>query len=313
VYLSLGNVETRLTWFDALGNIQGKVGSPAPYFKLALSPDGTRALMSKIEADLPLSPWMVDLSRGTTARYELSAPDLESAVWAPDGRSIIFSSARAGQMADIYEKKLDGPVDAEPLVSSNEWKFPLSWSPDARFLLYVSVGGETTDKLWVLPLEGDRKPVPLLRSEFVELDGRFSPVGHWITYVSNESGRYEVYVRPFTPDSLAQGISTSGVKWLISDNGGTSPMWRQDGKELYYIDLDGKLMAVSISAGSSLQAGVPKVLFRAPPRGAQKPGHPGMRWWSPSPDGKRFLFLVPEKQEAAPLTVLLNWQAGLKK
>jgi Tol biopolymer transport system component len=294
VYLSPGNLEGRLTWFDAQGNVQANVGVPAPYFKLALSPDGTQALMSRLEADLPFSSWMVDLSRGTTARYELGAPDLQAAVWAPDGRSIIFSSARAGQMADLYEKKLDGPVDAEPLVSSNEWKFPLSWSPDARFLLYVSVGGETGDKLWVLPLQGDRTPVPLLRSEFDELDGRFSPAGHWITYVSNESGRYEVYVRPLTPDSLS---SNNGIKWLISDNGGTSPMWRQDGKELYYIDLDGKLMAVSISVGSSFQAGVPKVLFRAPPRGPQKPGHPGMRWWSPSPDGKRFLFLVQEMQE----------------
>ena len=164
--------------------------------------------------------------------------------------------------------------------------------------------------MWVLPLQGDRKPLPLLRTEFDELDGRFSPDGHWVAYVSNESGRYEVYVRPFAPDPLPQGISNAGVKWLISGNGGTSPMWRQDGKELYYIDLDGKLIAVTISAGSGFQAGVPKVLFQAPPVGAQKPG---MARWAPSPDGKRFLFLVPEKQEAAPLTVVLNWQAGLKK
>jgi Tol biopolymer transport system component len=250
---------------------------------------------------------MVDVSRGTSARYELGvSSDLESPVWAPDGCSIIFSSALAGQMADIYEKKLDGPVEPEALVRSNEWKFPLSWSPDARFLLYASVGGETKDKLWVLPLEGDGKPLPLLQSEFDELDGRFSPAGRWVAYVSNESDRYEVYVRPFAP---TQGISNR-VKWLVSDNGGSSPMWRQDGKELYYVDLDGKLMSISISAGTAFQAGVPKVLFRTPPRGLQKPGNPGMRSWSPSPDGKRFLFLVPEKQETAPLTVfpqLAGW------
>jgi eukaryotic-like serine/threonine-protein kinase len=311
VYWSPGDVETRLTWFDAQGNVQSRVGSPAPYVNLALSPDGTRAVTFRTEAGLNLFPWMVDLSRGTSARYELGGPaGDESAVWAPDGRSIIFSSANAGQMADIFEKRVDGAAGAEALVKSNEWKLPLSWSPDARFLLYLSIGGETTDKLWVLPLQGDRKPWPLIGSGFDESDARFSPAGRWVAYVSNESGRYEVYVRPFAPEALLQGTANVGAKWLISDKGGSSPMWRQDGKELYYIDLEGNLNAVTISAGAAFQAGVPKVLFRAPQGRVQKPG---MTRWSPSPDGKRFLFLVPEKQDAAPLTVLLNWQAGLKK
>ena len=250
--------------------------------------------------------------RGSSARFELGgSADAESAVWAPpDGRSIIFSSARPGQMEDIYEKQVGGAGESKELFRSNEAKRALSWSPDRRFLLYLSIGGERKFKLWVLPLQGDRKPLPLLGTRFDEIDSRFSPDGHWVAYVSNASGRYEVYVRLFPPDPLPQGISNAGVKWLISDNGGTSPMWRPDGKELYYIDLDGKLMSATISAGSAFQAGVPKFLFRAPPKGAQKPG---MTRWAPSPDGKRFLFLVPEKQEAAPLTVVLNWQAGLKK
>jgi len=309
VYWSPGDVESRLTWFDAQGNVQGTVGSPAPYVNVALSPDGTQALMSRVETDLTLSPWMVDMSRGTSARYELGpSPDTESAIWDRDGRSIIFSSARAGQMEDIYEKQVGGAGDSQEIVSSNEAKRALSWSPDGRFLLYLSIGGGKKYKLWVLPLQGDRKPLPLLRTEFDELDGRFSPDGRWVAYVSNESGRYEVYVRPFAPDSLPQGISNAGMK-LISGNGGSSPMWRRDGKELYYIDLDGNLMAVTISAGSTFQSGVPKFLFRAPPKGAEKPG---MTWWAPSADGKRFLFLVPEKQEPVPITVVLNWQAGLK-
>jgi len=311
VYSSPGNGETQLTWFDAQGNVQGKVGSPAPYASVALSPDGTRALVSRFDADLNLSPWMVDMSRGTSARFELGAPaDTESAVWAPDERSIVFSSARPGQMEDIYEKQMGEAGDSQELVRSNEAKRVLSWSPDRRFLLYLSIGGKTRSKLWVLPLQGDRKPLPLLWTEFDELDGRFSPDGRWVAYVSNESGRYEVYVRAFPPDPLPQGISNTSVKWPISDNGGSSPMWRQDGKELYYIDRDGKLIAVTISAGPAFQSGVPKVLFQTPTKGAQKAG---FTRWAPSPDGKRFLFLVPEKQEAATLTVILNWQAGLKK
>jgi Tol biopolymer transport system component len=210
-------------------------------------------------------------------------------------------------MNDLYQMNLNGAANAVAVIKSNEAKAPLSWSPDGRFLLYASVGGGTKDDLWVLPLETDRKPVPFLRTEFDEPDGRFSPDGRRVAYVSDESGRYEVYVRPFSPDSLREGISNAGAKRLISSNGGDSPMWRQDGKELYYIDLDGKLMAVNVAAGSDFQGGVPKALFQAPP------GASGVTRWAPSPDGKRFLFLVHKGQEGAPLTVVLNWQAGLKK
>lgn len=168
----------------------------------------------------------------------------------------------------------------------------------------------TKYKLWVLPLEAGRKPVPFLRTQFEEPDGRFSPDGRWVAYVTNESGHYDVYVRPFSPDALGQGISSVGGKWLISENGGSSPMWRQDGKELYYIDLEGKLMEVSLTAGSEFKASVSKALFQALPRVS---GAAILGQWAPSPDGKRFLFLVPEAQDTPPFTVVLNWQAGLKK
>jgi Tol biopolymer transport system component len=206
-------------------------------------------------------------------------------------------------MNDLYHMNLNGAANAVAVIKSNEAKAPLSWSPDGRFLLYNSVGGGTKNDLWVLPLEADRKPVPFLRTEFDEPDGRFSPDGRRVAYVSDESGRYEVYVRSFSPGPPP---SPGEGKWLISNNGGHNPMWRQDGKELYYIDLDGKLMVVSLSAGSEFEAGVPKTLFQALPRG-------DFAAWAPSPDGKRFLFQIPETQEAAPFTVVLNWQAGMKK
>jgi len=138
-------------------------------------------------------------------------------------------------------------------------------------------------------------------------DPQVSPDGRWVAYVSNESGRFEVYVRAFSPDPLGQGTSDAGGKWLISDKGGSSPMWREDGKELYYIALDGKLMTVALAAGSAFQSSLPKALFQTPP------GDNDTTRWAPSPDGTRFLFLVPETQEAAPFTIVLNWQAGLKK
>ena len=167
-------------------------------------------------------------------------------------------------MMDIYKKPLTSSADAEAIIKSDEWKRPRSLSPDGRFLLYTTEGSVTKDKLWVLPLEAERKPALFLRTQFEEPDGRFSPDGRWVAYVTNESGHYDVYVRPFSLDPVGQ-VSSAGGKWLISGNGGSGPMWRQDGKELFYIDLDGKLMAVSVTAGSDFQAGVPRALFQAPP------------------------------------------------
>jgi serine/threonine protein kinase/Tol biopolymer transport system component len=302
-YWSPGNVQSQLTWFDAEGKVLSTVGRPGPYGSLALSPDGLHAIVSQFASDLSQSLWLLDVLRGTTTRFDLNPSEAESAVWAPDGRRIIFGSIRTGQMNDLYQMNLNGAANAVAVIKSNEAKSPLSWSPDGRFLLYDSVGGGTKDDLWVLPLEAGRKPVPFLRTEFDELDGRFSPDGRHVAYVSDESGRYEVYVRSFSPGPPP---SPGESKSLISEHGGSGPMWRQDGKELYYLDLEGKLMGVSIAAGSDFQSSGPKALFQAPP------GAAGTRW-APSPDGKRFLFLVPEAHEGMPLTVVLNWQAGLKK
>jgi len=167
-YWSPGSVESQLTWLDAQGKVLSTVGKTGPYLDLALSPDGTRAFVSRYTLpDQHQALWLLDVSRGTSTRFELDpSTDNMGAVWAPDGRSFIFGSDRAGHMMDLYRKQVSGPADAEALVKSNEWKTPSSWSPDGRFLLYVSEGGQTNGDLWVLPLEGHQKPVPFLRTEF---------------------------------------------------------------------------------------------------------------------------------------------------
>ena len=159
----------------------------------------------------------------------------------------------------------------------------------------------------MLPLGGDKKPFPFLSTEFNEERGRFSPDGHWIAYASDESGHFEIYVRPFSPDSQ-ENISGTGGKWLISTAGGTAPRWRGDGKELYYLAPDGSLMAVEISATPSFQAGTPKVLFKTPL------GPNSISQWDIAADGKRFLFPAPTSQSRqAPFNVVLNWPSLLKK
>jgi eukaryotic-like serine/threonine-protein kinase len=164
----------------------------------------------------------------------------------------------------------------------------------------------TKHDLWVLPIGGDKKPFPFLRTEFNEEDGRFSPDGHWIVYASDESGRAEIYVRPF---SLNPGAAAAS-KWLISQNGGVHPRWRADGKELYYLAPDGTLMAVDVGASPSLRVGVPKALFRAPLQSAQSFESPA---WDVTKDGRRFLFTAVTKQSERAFTVVLNWTSLLMK
>jgi len=310
-YWPSGNGDSQLTWFDLQGKILSTVGEPGPYVGLALSPDGTRAVVSK--RSLPsgnVALWQLDLSRDTSMRFDLgsSINDLD-AVWAADGRRIIFTSDRSGMM-DLYEKPLSDAGHAEALLKTDEWKWPQSWSPDGRFLLYLTVGRARGGALWVLPLGDHQKPMPFLKTESDEGGGRFSPDGNWVAYASDESGRPEVYVRRFSPDAVGEAMSEAGDKVLISNGGGSEPSWRQDGKELYYIDPDRRLMEVNVTAGRAFQASAPSVLFQAPPRSTDEFGVPQ---WGPSPDGKRFLFLVPETRGDVPFTVALNWQGGLKK
>jgi Tol biopolymer transport system component len=189
---------------------------------------------------------------------------------------------------------------------AEEIKVPTSWSSDGRFLLYFTalVPGTGYD-LWVLPLQGDRKPVLLLGTEFNERYGSFSPDMRWIAYDSNESGRVEIYVRPFNA-SGSSGPSLGSGKWQVSKDGGGQPKWRADGKELIFRAPNGSPMAVDASVGeSAFQPGVPKQLFAAPTNNG----------WDVTADGKRFFMAVPPNQKATdePITVVLNWQAELKK
>jgi Tol biopolymer transport system component len=305
-------VETEPTWFDAQGKALGKVGEPGAYSGVSLSWDGTKAFLSKQNPGEASSLWLLDVARGTSTRSDVNlATDDRPPLWAADGRNIIFGvEDQPGQMVDIYEKPLSGAAAATLLTQSNEWKTPSSWSADGRFLLYAVMEGGSKNHLWVLPLAARQKPFPFHRTEFNEHDGHFSPDGHWVAYVSDESGRSEVYVRPFSPDSSGEGVSDTGDKFLISDGGGHSPAWRQDGRVLYYLDFDTRLMAVSVTTHPAFHADAPRFLFQTPVRSS---GGFDRTAWAPSPDGKRFLFLVPEAQRETPFTVVLNWQSLLKK
>jgi eukaryotic-like serine/threonine-protein kinase len=175
----------------------------------------------------------------------------------------------------------------------------LSWSTDGRFILYASSGSPTGNDLFVLPLDGDRKPIPFLKTQFFEGFGQFSPDGRWVAYQSDESGKYEVYVAAF-PGPVR--------KWQISTAGGINPRWRRDGTEIFYFAPDNKLMAAAVNGqGVSFEVGTVKPLFQTRTTGA-------FNEYDVAPDGQRFLInTLPEQTSSAPLTVVLNWTAGLKK
>jgi len=309
-YRGGGAGASQLTWYDREGKVLSTVGEPGTYLTVTLSPDGVRAAVGRLvpQASNP-AIWLVDLSRGTSTRFTFGLSSVYVGTWSPDGSRIVFDSSPSfNGISDIYQKLASGVGDEEALVKSNFSKFPTSWSRDGRLLLYT----EDKEKLslWVLPLGGERKPFPLLQTDFDNYDGELSPDGHWVAYVSNESGHDEIYVRTFSADSKVTASDTGG-KWLISDNGGSQPRWRGDGKELYYLAPNATLMAVGIATSPVFRAGVPKALFQTPPRSVDI--SPNLRQWDLAPDGKRFLFPAPAAQTVVPFTVVLNWQAGLKK
>jgi len=307
VYRTAGAGGTVLTWFDRGGKVLGAVEDRGEYATPAFSPDGNRAAVARrdtLNANWVI--WIFDFARSTSARFTFGSSNEWFPVWSPDGSRIIFASD-SKRTLDIYQKLASGASEEEPLLTSSETKYPTSISPDGRFLLYTSSDPKRKgSSLWVLPMGANAKPIPFPKTEFNEDAGHFSPDGHWIAYRSDETGQFEIYVRKFTPDASATGFSTSG-KWQVSYGGGLRPKWSADGKELFYVTPDGKVMAAAVTLSPAFQAGTPKLLFQSPPQ----PGRPN---GDITADGRRFLFPVPADPAAQPpFSVVLNWQAGLKK
>jgi Tol biopolymer transport system component len=245
--------------------------------------------------------WLLETTRGVLSKFTTESAADSSPRWSPDGRQVVFNSNRSG-VFDLYVKLMASNASDELLLATPQNKSVTDWSLDGRFILFRSVDPTTSHDLWALPLEGDKRPFPVVRTSYVEPYGQFSPDGRWVAYQSNESGRAEVYVQPFPGP---------GAKIPISMNGGTQMRWRRDGKELFYIALDGHLMAVHIRADShdgGLEPGQPVRLF-AVRVGELVPLQAGYNQsYDISPDGQRFLMnTITEETSVPPITVILNW------
>lgn len=274
-----GAINGHLTWFDRQGKIAGTVGDTGVYRTLSLSPDGKRVAAERTDpATQNKDIWIFDAATGAGTRFT-SDPAWEAfPTWSHDGTRIVFTSNRSG-VYDLYEKPSDGSSPEKLLYASMEGKAANSWSPDGRFLIYYSIGQNIRLRLLAADGPADRKPVPLVDSKFTSVTGRFSPDGRWIAYTSNESGKNEVDVRPFDSDA-----GTAGEPIVVTGGGGRTPLWRGDGRELYYMAPDGMATAVEVMPGSKFQVGAPQPLFKVPD---------GLLFWDVAPDGSRFLMPAP--------------------
>jgi len=303
VYQS-GNQSSQLVFVDRGGKLVQSVGPPGEYRNATLSPDGSRVVVDRYSVGIRAGSrdlWLYELARGAVSRLTFDPSENSDAVWSPDGKQIVFESTRGGSRG-LYKKLSSGAGAEETLFKASDLRAPRDWSSDGKFILFERSDPKTGSYLWVLPLFGDRKPIPFHQTEFQELDGRFSPNGRWIAYDSNESGKREVYVQPFP---------ASAGKWQISTNGGSDPIWRPDGKELFYLATDGKIMAELVKADATFEAGVPKALFQTMFIGFVRGGFEHYRVTA---DGQRFLVNMPSAGGTPPpITVVLNWTAGLRK
>jgi dipeptidyl aminopeptidase/acylaminoacyl peptidase len=312
-YRSGSGNSIQFTWFDRQGKILGTAGNPSLYYTpdpLALSPDGTRVATQRRDPQTGnVDIWVLDIARNTSTRLT-SDPALDVyPVWSPDGSRIVFASNRDGPF-NLYQKASTGAGEEELLLRSNGNKTPNDWSRDGRFLLYCDSNPKTKCDLWVLPLSGDRKPIPFLRTAFSETEGQFSPDGHWIAYRSNQSGKPEIYVRPFPAT-----VGGSG-QWTISNGGGTQPRWRRDGKELFYFSGEGTLMSVDLATSPVFRASIPQRLFDTRILAGDTPVlfSSTSFHWDVAANGKRFLINTATAESgSAPITVVQNWTALLKK
>jgi eukaryotic-like serine/threonine-protein kinase len=284
-----------LAWFDRAGK---EVGRPPAGDSPALSPDGSRVAVARA---LPGSPradvWILDLARNRSSTVTVGPGSNNSPLWSPDGVRIAYASARGKPFA-LYERSATGGGEERLLLETPQNVIPNDWSPDGRFLIYRSSPSTTDMDLWVLSL-ADQHTRPLVKTEFVEREAQFSPDGRWFAYQSNESGQFEIYLRPF-PNEGRMRIGP------ISSNGGVQVRWRRDGRELFYIALDNMLMAVPVHQSPTGEpiAEPPVPLFRT---NIGAGDGVTVQDYAVSKDGTRFL-INNLKETTLPLKVILNWK-----
>ncbi|MDA2923602.1 winged helix-turn-helix domain-containing protein [Acidobacteria bacterium AH-259-L09] len=297
-----GSAQRTLVWVNREGQEEPLAADPQPYYRWPrVSPDGTRLALTVADSG-NWDVWIHDLVRETPTRLTFDPARDDRPLWTLDGLRVVFSSSRDGGHYNLFWKSADGIGPVERLTRSQNRQIPNCWSPDGKLLVFYERNFETGWDLGVLPMEGEPTAESLLQTQFAELNPVISPDGRWIAYTSDESGRMEVYVRPFP--NVEEG------KWQISSDGGITPVWGPNGRELFYRNGEA-MMVVSIETEPTFAPGSPEVLFTG--RYFSGTG----RHYDISPDGQRFLMIKEQQTEETSardeLVIVLNWFEELKR
>jgi serine/threonine protein kinase len=303
-----------LVWVNREGKEEPLGAPPNRYAYPKISPDGTRVALivgPLLNSDI----WIWDAVRKNMTKLTFDKKRVITPIWTLDGKRIVYWSNHENAVSGgVYWKAADGTGEVEKLVSAPDRELhPFSWSSDGKTLVIQEMVTQTNLDISILSMEGDHTRKLLLQTEYVEGQPKISPDGRWMAYASNETTgvalKGEVYVRPFP--------EVNKGKWQVSTGGGNSPLWSQDGRELFYLSEDNSVMAVAVETKSTLSFGTPKVLFRNTNLGlTMTSGTP----WDIHPDGKRFLMMKPPgaspSTEAGPrpkITIVMNWLEELKQ
>jgi len=284
--------ERRLVWVDRSGQVEALPAPPRPYYDPRISPDGSRLAVSAEEETERI--WIYDFARPTLTALTTGDSSSQAPAWTRDGTHIIYRGTRQGAR-NLFRKAADGSGDEERLTTSDNLQTPTSLSPDGKHLAFTDVDRTTGHDTLLLSLDGSRTVARFLQTRATEVNARFSPNGRWLAYASNESGRAEVYVRPFP--------GTGGTA-QVSTEGGSEPVWSRDGRELFYRSGDA-VMAVPVSTDAAFAAGLPRRLFADR---YERTGT-GTGGYDVSLDGRRFLMIEPAEPElpVAQISVVLGW------
>ncbi len=295
-----GDGRLQLQWADRTGRMLNALGQQQLPVTTnpSLSPDGRFVAVNGLVDNQDI--WLLDTTRDTRRRFTVGGgTENQVPVWTGDGERIVWGALRNGAY-DLFIKPAQRPGAEEELLRSNENKFPMGFSGDGRYLLYRLTAPNTNWDLWALPMSGEKKPFPVATSPFQEMIGELSQDGRWVAYQSNESGQFEIYVQSF-PEPTARTQITSG--------GGSQPRWRKDGRELFFVGLDGRMMAVpiSVNANQFLEAGIPTPLFMTRLSGGPVPS-PQKQQYAVSADGQRFLLnTISDQITSGAVSLVINW------
>lgn len=287
-YISGQRNQRQYVWRDRQGRNLGTIGDAGGV--VMISPDGKRLV-----GDPQGTITTLEFGRGIITRLTMGSSGGMNPAWSADGRYVAYNGK-----GGIYRKETEGGAPPELLLRSPTLAVPKSWSPDGRYLIYAQINPRTGADLFALPIgKPDAHPLVLAQTQATEDQGQFSPDGRWVAYTSNESGQSEIYVIPFPP-------AANGGRWIVSRGGGVMPRWRRDGKELFYISPDWKMMAVDVNTNPSFQSGTPHALFETDM--VDTGIRTGPMSWDLAPDGKRFLIITENSQETSSMYLILNWR-----